>query len=392
MSFSQGQQAIAIPGPSPLPASVLRAMHRASPDIYGAELEELVQRVHAQLTRLGGGGVARLASYAGNGHAGWEAANTNLFNRRQKALVLATGSFGLGWAASAGSLGIDVEMIDFGNNRAADPQRLADRLRADREGAIHAVLVTQVDTASGVRNDIPALRAAMGNHPALLAVDAIASLGSEAMRMGDWGVDVVVSASQKGLMTPPGMAFVWQSERAAALPRSDLATPYWDWSMRAGPGEAWRYWGGTPPVQLLFALDEALRLLLDEEGLDAAFARHAGLAAAVWAAFDAWGAGSNGIALNVADPAQRGLPVTAAHLPGAAALREWTATKAGVTLGVAIGAERPDDALRIAHMGHASAHMTLGVLAVMEAGMRALGIAHGQGGLDAATAVIAARA
>lgn len=392
MSFAHGPQAIAIPGPSPVPASVLRAMHRVSPDIYGAELDQLVARVHAQLTRLGGGGVARLASYSGNGHAGWEAANTNLFNRGQKALVLTTGHFGSSWAAAARTLGIEVEVIDFGTNRAADPNRLADRLRADREGTIHAVLVTQIDTASGVRNDIPALRAAIGDHPALLAVDAIASLGCEPTRMGEWGIDVVVAASQKGLMTPPGMTFVWQSERAAALPRTDLATPYWDWSMRAGPGEAWRYWGGTPPVQLLFALDEALRLLLDDEGLEAAFARHEGLATAVWAAFDAWGADGSGIAMNVADPAQRARSVTAAHLPGAAALRKWTATRAGVTLGLGIGAARPEDAMRLAHMGHASAHMILGALATMEAGMRALGIAHGPGALDAAAGVIAARA
>ena len=388
MSFAHGCSVLAIPGPSPVPDAVLRAMHRASPDIYGPELLTVIEQTLGRLRQLAPGS-HRVSAYIGNGHAGWEAANTNLFNRGDRALVLATGLFGQGWAASARDLGIEVEVMDFGTRSAADPQRLRDRLAADREGAIRAVLVTQIDTASGVANDVAALSRAMEGHPALLAVDAIASMGCEPMRMADWGVDVVVAASQKGLMTPPGLAFVWQSERAAALPRTDLATPYWDWACRAGPGESWQYWGGTPPVQLVYGLDAALHLLIEEEGLEAAFARHRGLATAVWAAFDAWGANGSGIALNVADPAQRAVSVTAAHVPGADALRDWTATRAGVTLGIGIGAASPGDALRVAHMGHASAHMTLGTLAAMEAGMRALSIPHGAGALDAAADVIA---
>lgn len=389
MSFAAGTETVVIPGPSISPASVLAAMHRTSPDIYGGELPETNLRVRQRLLDLVGG-AAGLATYIGNGHAGWEAANTNMLGRGDRALVLATGLFGQGWATAARTLGVDVEVMDFGTRAPADPQRLADRLKADREGAIRAVLVTQVDTATSVRNDLAALRAAMADHPALFAVDAIASLGCEALDMA--GIDVLVSASQKGLMTPPGIAFVWMSDRALARPRTDLATPYWDWHARRDAEELWRMWGGTPPVQLLFALDEALRLLLEVEGLPAAFARHEGLARAVWAAFDAWGAGGPGIALNVADPASRARSVTAAHLPRAAALRDWTARKAGATLGIGIGAERPDDALRVAHMGHASAHTVLGALAAMEAGMRALSIPHGPGALDAAAGVIADRA
>lgn len=390
MTFAHGRSVVAIPGPSPVPDSVLRVMHRPSPDIYGPEMVEALMRMVDRLMRLSFG-AARLSTYIGNGHAAWEAANTNLFSRGQKALVLATGHFGRGWAQSAAELGIVVEVMDFGSRAAVDPERLAARLAADPDGAIHAVLLTQVDTATGVRNDIEAVGRAMRGHKALLAVDAIASLGCEPMRMADWGVDVLVGASQKGLMTPPGIALVWQSQRAIALPRSDLATPYWNWASRSGP-EAWRYWGGTPPVQLIHGCDEALRILFEDEGLDAAFARHEGLAEAVWAAVEAWGAGGTGIALNVADPAARARSVTAVHLPGATRLREWCAGKAGVTLGIGLGMEAPDDALRIAHMGHTSAHMVLGTLAVMEAGMRALGIAHGPGALDAAAAVIARRA
>lgn len=390
MTFAHGRPVVAIPGPSPVPDRVLRAMHGPSPDIYGEELARDNRLLRGYLMRLAGTG-ANLATYIGNGHAAWEAANANILSRGGQALVLATGRFGHGWAEAARAMGAAVEVMDFGDAAAADPARLAERLAADPEGRIGAVLVTQADTASSVRNDIPALRAAMEGHPALLAVDAIASLGCEPMRMDDWGVDVLVSASQKGLMTPPGLALVWFSDRARGR-GGDLVTPYWDWDARGDDREMWRMWGGTPPVQLIWGALEALRMLLDEETLPVAFARHAGLAAATWAALDAWGQGGSGIRANVPDPARRALSVTAAHLPGADRLRAWTAAVAGVTLGIGLGAERPQDALRIAHMGHASAHQLLGTLAVMEAGMRALGLPHGTGALDAAAGVIAARA
>ncbi|WP_134726873.1 pyridoxal-phosphate-dependent aminotransferase family protein [Paracoccus luteus] len=385
MSFAAGRPVLAIPGPSPVPDRVLRAMHRASPDIYGDELTQLNLRLMADLKRLAGTR-QNLAAYIGNGHAAWEAANINLFAPGDRALVLTSGHFGRAWAANARAIGVEVEEMDFAN-AAPDPQRLADRLAADREGAIRAVLVCQVDTASSVRADIPALRAAMGGHPAAFAVDAIASLGCEPMRMDEWGVDVLVSASQKGLMVPAGLAFVWFSDRVAA--GRGAATPYWDWTPRATAEELWRFWGGTPPVQHLYGLAEALAMLLDDEGLDAVWRRHEGLARATWAALDAWGAGDSGIAANVADPAARAWSVTAARVPGADRLRAWTDRTAGLTLGIGLGAETPADALRIAHMGHISAHGLLGTLAVVESGLVALGIPHGPGGVAAATAEIA---
>ena len=390
MSFAQGHPVIAIPGPSPVPERVLGAMHRASPDIYGDEMARENRRLIDNLRRLAGSGAsAAVAPYIGNGHAAWEAANSNLFNRGDRALVLCSGHFGRSWAASARAQGIEVEELDFGH-AAPDPQRLADRLAQDSDHRITAVLVCQVDTATSVRADIPALRRAMEGHPALLAVDAIASLGCEPMLMQDWGIDVLVSASQKGLMTPPGVALVWASERTIARRRTDLVTPYWDWAPRFAASELWQFWGGTPPVQHIFGLNEALRMLLDEETLPVAWARHQGLARATWAALDAWGAGGNGIAPTIADPAGRAHAVTAATLPGAAALRAWTAQTAGVTLGIGLGAVDPENALRIAHMGHANAAQLLGTLAVIEAGMTALDIPHGTGALEAAARVIAA--
>lgn len=387
MSFALGRPVIAIPGPSPVPDRVLSAMHRPSPDIYGPELAQENRDMVARLKRLAGTS-AHCAPYIGNGHAGWEAANVNLFDRGDRALVLTSGHFGHGWAQTASALGIDVELLDFGL-LPPDPQRLADRLAQDREGRIRAVMVCQVDTASSARADIPALRRAMGDHPAYLAVDAIASLGCEPMKMDEWGIDLLVSASQKGLMVPPGVALLWFSERLKARPRSDLVTPYWDWTPRAEADQLWQYWGGTPPVQHIFGMNEALTLLLDDETLPVAWARHEALARATWAALEAWGKGGTGISAVVADPAGRARSVTAATIPQATQLRHWTQQKAGLTLGVGLGAADPEAGLRIAHMGHVNAHQLLGTLAVIEAGMAALGIAHGPGGVEAAARLIA---
>ncbi|MFV0384797.1 pyridoxal-phosphate-dependent aminotransferase family protein [Paracoccus sp. (in: a-proteobacteria)] len=390
MSLAFGHPLIAIPGPSPVPDRVLRAAHRPSPDIYGDELATLNRHVQSQLKRLAGTG-AHIATYIGNGHAGWEAAAANLFAPGDAVLVLASGLFGHSWAAHMAGMGVAVEILDFGL-APPDPALLADRLVHDPDGRIRAVAVCQIDTASSAAADIPALRDAMGDHPALLMVDAIASLGCAPMRMDDWGVDVLIAASQKGLMCPPGAAFVWFSGRAARQGPTALTTPYWDWQPRIDADALWRFWGGTPPVQHIFALDEALRMILDEEGLENVWTRHHALAQAVWAAAETWGAGNPGIRLTVADPSLRAASVTAMTVPQADALRDWLGARAGVTLGIGIGAPDPANALRVAHMGHANAAMVMGALGAAQAGLCALGIPHGPGALDAAARVIAARA
>ena len=175
MSLAAGFPVIAIPGPSPLPDRVARAANRASPDIYGDELAVLNLQVMAQLKRLAGTS-AHVAPYIGNGHAVWEAATANLFNPGDRALVLTSGHFGQSWAQSMAAMGVAVEILDFGL-QPVDPEALAERLAADPEGSIRAVMLCQIDTASTAMADIPAIRAAMGDHPALLVVYAIASLG-----------------------------------------------------------------------------------------------------------------------------------------------------------------------------------------------------------------------
>ena len=399
MSLSQGRSYLAIPGPSVLPDRILAAMQRPSPNIYAGALVEMVEGLWPDLRALAGTS-GHVASYICNGHGAWEAVNSNIFSRGDKALVLATGVFGHGWATTARGLGVDVQVLDFGSTSAVDLAQVEQALRADP--AIRAVLMTHVDTASSVKSDVQAVRAAMdaAGHEALLAVDCVASLGCDEFRMDAWGVDVMLGASQKGLMCPPGMAFVWFNDKAREVCRaSNLRTPYWDWTLRANPQEFWHYWFGTAPTAHLYALRESLTMILHEEGLPQVWARHATLARSIWAAFEAWGQGHDTIRLNVPIATQRGHSVTAAHIaaPDATRLRQWCEANAGVTLGIGLGMGTPDDpqatgALRVASMGHVNAHMTLGALAVMQAGLTALRIPHGSGALDAATAVIAAHA
>jgi alanine-glyoxylate transaminase/serine-glyoxylate transaminase/serine-pyruvate transaminase len=397
MTLSRGRPHLAIPGPSVMPDRVLAAMHRPAPNIYGGELIDLMPGLVADLKAVAGG-ADHVAIYIGNGHAAWEAANTNLFSRGDRALSLVTGRFGEAWAGTAEALGVAVERIDFGRRAPVDPSRVEAALRADRDRAIRAVLLTHVDTATSVRNDVAAVRAAIdaAGHPALLAVDCIASLGCDRFEMATWGVDVTVAASQKGLMTPPGLGFVWLSDRALAeTAGAGLRTPYWDWRPRIAPVDFYQYFNGTAPTHHLFGLRTALDMLLHEEGLTQAWARHEAIAGAVWAAFAAWGAGS-AIALNVADPAARARSVTLARFapPDATRLREWCEAQAGLTLGIGLGMAAPDDParhgfLRVGHMGHVNPPMILGALATMEAGMAALDIPHGPGGAAAAAAAIA---
>jgi alanine-glyoxylate transaminase/serine-glyoxylate transaminase/serine-pyruvate transaminase len=251
-----------------------------------------------------------------------------------------------------------------------------------------------------VRNDLAALRATLdaAGHPALLMADCIASLGCDRFEMDSWGVDVMVAASQKGLMVPPGLAFVYFNDRAEAR-RQGLSrvSRYWDWSPRVHGTELYQYHCGTAPTHHLYGLRAALDMIHDE-GMEAIWRRHAVLARAIWAACDAWGQ-QGSLAMNIADPAERSHAVTALRLkaPAASALRAWTEENLGLTLGIGLGMAAPDDPawhgyFRLGHMGHVSGHMILGLLGGIEAGMTALGIEHGSGALDAAAAVIAGNA
>ena len=396
MSLANGRPYLAIPGPSVSPERVLRAMHRSAPNIYEGDLVEMTHGIIPDLKRVAGTRHSATI-YIGNGHAAWEAALSNVISPGEKVLVPVTGRFGYGWAEMAEGLGAEIEVIDFGVQTGMDMDRVAEVLAADRGHEIKAVLGVHVDTSSSLRSDMRALRAAIdaAGHPALLMADCIASLGCDRFEMDAWGVDVMVAASQKGLMVPPGLGFVFFNDKAAevraAMPR---VSRYWDWTPRAHPEFYYQYFGGTAPTHHLFGLREALDMI-HEEGLEAVYARHKTLAEAIWAAVEAWGQGGP-ITLNVADRAQRSHAVTSLRIgaPYGTQLRRWTEHEAGVTLGIGLGMSTPDDPkgdgfFRFGHMGHVNAHMVLGMLASVQAGMSAIGVPYGAGGLDAATEVIA---
>ncbi|SDD32478.1 pyridoxal-phosphate-dependent aminotransferase family protein [Ruegeria marina] len=396
ISLAQGREYLAIPGPSVIPDEVLRAMHRAAPNIYSGELIDMMPGLTADLRRM-----ARteheVAIYIANGHGAWEAALANTIAPGELVLVPASGRFSHGWSEMARGLGAETQIIDFGKSSPWDMERIAEALRADTAHRIKAVLAVHVDTSSSIRNDVPGLRRLLDElgHPALLMADCIASFGCDMFEMDAWGVDVLVTACQKGLMVPPGVGFVCFNDRAAAkratMPRVSW---YWDWVPRGNPDEFFQYFGGTAPTHHLYGLRAALDLI-HAEGIEHVWARHARLARAIWAACEIWAEGGD-LALNVADPAYRSHAVTALRLDSGkgTALRQWTEQRLGLTLGIGLGMAAPGDPardsfFRLGHMGHLSGQMVMGLLGGIQAGLSALDVPYGKGALDAAAQVIA---
>jgi alanine-glyoxylate transaminase / serine-glyoxylate transaminase / serine-pyruvate transaminase len=385
MVVRAGREFLVIPGPTTVPDEVLQAMHRPAVDIYSGALIKLTDSLFADIAKVFRT-TGRCYIYIANGHGAWEAALTNVLSRGDKVLALESGRFALAWGEAAGKLGAEVEVLAGDRRRAVRPAEVEARLRADTAGRIKAILVVQIDTATGVVNDIAAIGAAIkaAGHDALLMVDAVASLGCVPFEMDAWGVDVAMSGSQKGLMTPPGLSFVAAGARArAAHARADMRTPYWDWTAREGDVHYQKY-AGTPPEHLMFALRQALDMLL-AEGLDSAFLRHRLLAQAVRRAVDVWSQGQ-ALGFNVVEPAERSDTVTTVVMGDGRdpqPLVDYCNKKCGVVLGIGIG-DLSGKAFRIAHMGHVNAPMVLGTLGVIEVGLKALGIPHGAGGVQAA--------
>ncbi len=394
MSLANGRHYLAIPGPSVLPERVLRAMQRPSPPIHGGPLHDMMPGLLSDLKALAGTR-QEVAIYIANGHGAWEASLSNVISPGDHVLVPRTGHFSDGWAEMAAALGAKIETIDAGDHRPFDPAAVARRLAEDTQGRIKAVLAVQVDTSTSVRNDIEALGRAMAGtgHPALLMVDCIACFACDRFEMDAWGVDVMVTASQKGLMTPPGLGFVYFNDRAAkARDAARATTHYWDWRRRVAPEGFYQYFDGTAPTHHLFALQEALAMIR-EEGREAIWRRHEVLARAIWAAVERWGE-KGPLRLNIADADHRSHAVTTviAGDDYGDRLIQWCEEKTGLTLGIGLGFEPMEQAFRIGHMGFVNAHMILGLLATIEAGLRATGIDHAPGGTDAATRLIAEQA
>jgi alanine-glyoxylate transaminase / serine-glyoxylate transaminase / serine-pyruvate transaminase len=384
MTVRAGREFLAVPGPTNIPDEVLQAMHRPAVEIYSEPLIALTDGLLRDLGRVFAT-ATRPYIYIANGHGAWEAALTNVLSRGDKILVLESGQFAMAWGDAAARLGVEVEVLEGDWRHSVRPSDVEARLRADKDGAIKAILAVQIETSTSVANDIAAIGNAIkaARHDALYMVDVVASLGCVPFAMDAWGVDVAVSGSQKGLMSPPGLSFVAAGERARAAHRkAGLRTPYWDWTARDGESHYQKY-DGTPPEQLLFALRKALDMLF-AEGLDNVYLRHRLLAEAVRRAVAVWTTG-NVIDFNVVEPGDRSDAVTTVLTNGydPKLLRAYCDTKCGVVLGHGIG-KLSGKAFRIAHMGHLNAPMVLGTLGVIEMALGALGVAHGKGGAQAA--------
>ncbi len=396
MTLSNGRKFLSIPGPTTVPDEVLQAMHRQAVDIYGGthggELLGVTMSCLADLKNI-----FRTEGdtyiYVANGHGAWEAALSNVLSAGDKVLVLESGRFATGWGAMGAQMGIIIETLAGSWQRAVDPCAVEKRLREDTNGEIKAVLVVQIDTASGCVNDIPAIRAAIdaAGHDALFMVDTIASLGCMPFEMDAWGIDVAVGGSQKGLMMVPGLGF--NAANAKAKERHNTAglrTSYWDWSNR-DLNEHYRKYCGTPPVQMLFGLRQAMDMLMDE-GLENAWNRHALLAGATHAAIDVWREGG-AFDYNITALAERSPSVTTLRTADGVApdpIRTLCVEKMGVTLGIGIG-ELGGKAFRIAHMGYINAPMLMGTLGALEIALDTLGLTNEEstGGVAAATAYLA---
>lgn len=386
-----GRNFLHAPGPTNVPDRVLRAMQRPAVELATPWFVRFTRSCIDDLRPVFNT-AHEVFVYASNGHGAWEAALVNTLSPGDRVLVPESGHFALGWARLAESLGVVTETVPGDWRRAVDPALIERRLRADTAGDIKAVLAVHTDTATGVTSDIEAVRRAIdaAGHPALLMVDAVASLATADFRMDEWGVDVAVAASQKALMAPPGLGINAVGPRArAAGERARLPRNYWDWERRRG-SEYYMWFSGTAPEHLLFALREALDMLF-EEGLPEAYARQARLAAAVQAAVQTWGT-EGGMEVNALLPAERASAVTTVRMPDGFDARELITLcrdRFDVTLGGGLG-KLEGRCFRIAHMGWMNTPMVLGALGCVEAGLRVLGVPHRAGGVTAALIRLAA--
>ena len=381
---------LSIPGPSTMPDRVLNAMNRPMPNIYEGELVDIAYDVRDRLPAI-----ARTAGHGfmtiGNGHAGWQMALNNTLSRGDHVLVLESGVFAPVWGRMAALAELNVESMENDLRSPVSIERFTERIAADTERTIKAVLVVLTDTATSVMNDIAGLSQVLkdADHPALFMVDAIASLGCDVYEMDKWGVDVTVAASQKGLRVPPGLGFVWASERAIEAHKSaNMRDGYFDWTPRLKPQAVYELFAGTPPIPHLYGIQEALNMIDEEGGLEAVWRRHAALAEAIHAAVAAWST-DNGIQFNIPDPASRSNAVTTV-LTGSIdpdEVRNRAERSAGLTLGLGIG--DMSHGFRIGHMGHLNPPHVLGTLGTIEATLLSMDAPMGSSGIQAASAAIA---
>jgi len=391
MTIATGRNFLHTPGPTNIPDRVLRAMAQPAVDFSTPEFLAMLRSIFADLKRVFRTESGDVIVYASNGHGAWEAALVNALSPGDHVLVPGVGHFSVNWAEMAEAFGIVVETLPGDWRHGVDPAAIEAHLKADTGHRVKAVLTVHTDTATSITADLPAIRRAIDNagHPALFMVDTVAALGTVEFRMDDWGIDVAVGGSQKGLMQPPGLAFNAVSRKALAVSDgAKLPRLYWDWRRRQD--EAYYKWFcGTPPEHLLFALREGLDMVF-EEGLENAFARHARLAEAVRRAIAVWARG-NCLSLNAANPREAANSVTTILVEGGHDIEKFRLTcrdRFNVSIATGLGPSR-GKAFRIGHMGFVNEPMIIGALAAVEASLALCGIPHARGGVTAASEYLA---
>jgi len=393
MTVLRGRNFLQTPGPTNVPGRILNAMHRPAVEFSGPDFVELSRSCFEDLKPLFRTS-DEMFIYAANGHGAWETALVNTLSPGDRILVPHTGNFSAAWQRMAESHGLVAVEVPNDWQHAIEADAVEEVLRADQAHEIKAVLLVHTDTATSITADVPAVRRAIdaAGHPALLMVDTIASLLTVDFRMDDWGVDVAVGAGQKGLMMPPGLSFTAVSAKGlAAAEKAKLPRAYWNWGDRLEK-QNYRWFCGTAPEHLIFGLREAIDMV-NEEGMDAVFARHARLAGAVHRAVEVWGQ-AGALSFNAAVPEQRATSVTTIHVADGIdieALHVLLREKFNVALGYGLGTLQ-GRAFRIGHMGDLNEPMILGTLASVEAGLAACGIPHEPHGTSAAIAWLAEQA
>ncbi len=382
MSFASGRHFLQIPGPTNVPERILRAMARPTMDHRGPEFGLLGQEVLEGLKEVFQTS-GPVIIYPASGTGAWEAALVNTLSPGDKVLMFETGHFALLWRGMAGELGLEVDFVPTDWRRGADPDIVEAKLTEDTRREIKAVAVVHNETSTGVASRIGEIRRAMNRagHPALLLVDTISSLASIDYRQDEWGVDVTVAGSQKGLMLPPGLSFNAVSEKAIAASKSaKLRRSYWNWEPMLAANRN-GYFPYTPGTNLLYGLREALQMLLQEEGLENVFARHARLGEAARRCVAAWG-----LETQCAHPLEHSNSLTAVRVPeghSADELRKVILENFNMSLGNGL-TKMQNRVFRIGHLGDFNELMLAGTLCGVEMGLALAGVPFKKGGVAAA--------
>ncbi|MFG1710419.1 pyridoxal-phosphate-dependent aminotransferase family protein [Nonomuraea sp. M3C6] len=381
MSYAGGRHFLQIPGPTNVPDSVLRAMSAQTIDHRGPEFAELGRAVLDGIKPVFGT-QRPVVIYPASGTGAWEAALVNTLSPGDRVLCFETGHFATLWQEMATGLGLEVDFVPGDWRHGVNPEVVAERLVQDTGHTIKAVCVVHNETSTGVTSRVAEVRAAIdaAAHPALLLVDTISSLGSIDYRHDEWGVDVTVAGSQKGLMLPPGLSFNAISEKALNASRSArLPKSFWNWQPILAANER-GFFPYTPATNLLYGLREALRLL-DAEGLDAVFARHVRHAEATRAAVTGWG-----LEVLCADEREHSSSLTAIMVPeghDADKIRAIILDRFDMSLGAGLG-KLAGRVFRIGHLGSFNDLMLAGTLAGVQMGLTLAGVRIDPTGLNSA--------